>query len=270
MSKITLRILSIPFTLLIAFSVADFDDRVKKNRQLQYQKIEDTIISQIRNGELKQGDRLPSENELCEQFHVSRMTVNKALTHLFDQEYIERIPGRGSFVRGPRIERKIPEMLSFSEEHRRAGIETQARLLHYSVITAREKPEIRDHLHLNDEDFIHYFIRLRTGDGKTLAVSYNYIAVRKIPFLDVNYLEKSLYQYLEEKIGLQLAYNDTTIRVVTPSREIREYLQLSDRHDVVLSTHISYLSDNTPFEYTETYYNAEKYSFRYQCYRPQK
>ena len=64
MSKITLRILSIPFTLLIAFSVADFDDRVKKNRQLQYQKIEDTIISQIRNGELKQGDRLPSENEL--------------------------------------------------------------------------------------------------------------------------------------------------------------------------------------------------------------
>lgn len=33
-------------------------------KQLQYQKIEDTIISQIRNGELKQGDRLPSENEL--------------------------------------------------------------------------------------------------------------------------------------------------------------------------------------------------------------
>ena len=83
-------------------------------KQLPYQKIEDTIISQIRNGELKQGDRLPSENELCEQFHVSRMTVNKALTHLFDQEYIERIPGRGSFVRGPRIERKIPAMLSFS------------------------------------------------------------------------------------------------------------------------------------------------------------
>lgn len=126
-------------------------------KQLQYQKIEEYIIKQIKHGKVHRGDKLPSENELCAQFNVSRMTVNKALTHLSDQEYIERIPGKGSFVRGPRIERKIPEMLSFSEEHRRAGIKTEAKLLQYSVICAKEVPEIMEKLGLKENDFIHYF-----------------------------------------------------------------------------------------------------------------
>lgn len=239
-------------------------------KQLQYQKIEDYIIKQIKHGKVHRGDKLPSENELCAQFNVSRMTVNKALTHLSDQEYIERIPGKGSFVRGPRIERKIPEMLSFSEEHRRAGIKTEAKLLHYSVICAKEVPEIMKKLGLKENDFIHYFIRLRLGDGKPMAVSYNYISVLKVPYLDITYLEKSLYQYLEEKLNLQLAYNDTTISVIMPSREIQKALEMAEKRDVVLSTHISYLTDNTPFEYTETYYHADQYSFRYQCYRQEK
>lgn len=236
-------------------------------KQLQYQKIEDYILKQIHSGKARQGFRLPSENELCGQFGVSRMTVNKALTHLSDQGYIERIPGRGSFVRGTRIERKIPEMLSFSEEHRRAGIVTSSKLLRYSVISAGEVPEIMKKLKLTETDFIHHFVRLRHGDQKPLAVSYNYVSVNAVPVLDIKYLEKSLYQYLEDQLNLQLAYNDTTICAVSASDEVRELLELKEMPMAVLSSHISYLTDGTPFEYTETYYAPEKYSFRYQCYR---
>ena len=56
-----------------------------EKKQLQYQKIEDYIIKQIKHGKVHRGDKLPSENELCAQFNVSRMTVNKALTHISDQ-----------------------------------------------------------------------------------------------------------------------------------------------------------------------------------------
>ena len=76
--------------------------------------------------------------------------------------------------------------------------------------------------------------------------------------------------YLLKKLNLQLAYNDTTISVVMPNKEIQKHLEMSEKRDVVLSTHISYLTDNTPFEYTETYYHADQYSFRYQCYRQEK
>ena len=43
------------------------------------------------SGQIKPGDRLPSEHELVAQFGISRMTVNRALRELVDQGRIVRV-----------------------------------------------------------------------------------------------------------------------------------------------------------------------------------
>lgn len=53
---------------------------------------------QIENGELKPGDRLPTEMELCEQFDISRAPVRQAMTELAREGVIYRRPGQGTFV----------------------------------------------------------------------------------------------------------------------------------------------------------------------------
>lgn len=63
-----------------------------------YKKIETYIIDQIRSGNWKPGSRIPSENELAEQFSVSRITVKNALTALVDKEVVYRLQGKGTFV----------------------------------------------------------------------------------------------------------------------------------------------------------------------------
>ncbi len=63
-----------------------------------YEKITHHIIEQIKSGELKSGDRVPSEKELSEAFNVSRITSKKALDILAQEQIIERIRGKGSFV----------------------------------------------------------------------------------------------------------------------------------------------------------------------------
>ena len=44
-------------------------------------------------------DRLPSENQLAEAFGVSRMTARRALMELANEGLVERIRGKGTFVR---------------------------------------------------------------------------------------------------------------------------------------------------------------------------
>ncbi|MDA0999680.1 MAG: FadR/GntR family transcriptional regulator [bacterium] len=69
---------------------------VKKVRV--YEEIVSQITSLILNGDLKVGDRLPSERELCEQFDVGRNSVREATRALASARLVESRQGEGTFV----------------------------------------------------------------------------------------------------------------------------------------------------------------------------
>lgn len=63
-----------------------------------YKQIIENILLQIYEGTLRPGDRIPSERELSDQYHVSSITAKNALAELSDKSYIVRMKGKGSFV----------------------------------------------------------------------------------------------------------------------------------------------------------------------------
>lgn len=71
---------------------------MKKNKHL-YQQIKMDIIKKIENGTYKSGDKIGTEKELCEKFDVSRSTVRRALLELEESDLIERLLGKGTFVK---------------------------------------------------------------------------------------------------------------------------------------------------------------------------
>ena len=73
----------------------------------KYIQIEDSILNQIKGGDLRPGDQIPTEAELCDTFKVSRMTVNKAIQSLASKGYINRVAGKGSFVTNVHIQKPI-------------------------------------------------------------------------------------------------------------------------------------------------------------------
>ncbi len=56
------------------------------------------IETRILQGELRSGDRLPTERELAEQFHVSRTAVREAMKILAQKGLVDMRPGRGTIV----------------------------------------------------------------------------------------------------------------------------------------------------------------------------
>jgi GntR family transcriptional regulator len=71
------------------------------------------IREKIFSGDLNPGDLLPSENELCAQYGVSRETVRKALKKIEAETLIYSRPKRGYFVSDPHHNEF---MLTFSED----------------------------------------------------------------------------------------------------------------------------------------------------------
>ncbi|MCG8538854.1 MAG: GntR family transcriptional regulator, partial [Clostridia bacterium] len=62
----------------------------------KYLRIYNEIVTAIENGKLKSGTKLSSENELMNQYNVSRDTIRKALNLLAQNGYIQKVRGKGS------------------------------------------------------------------------------------------------------------------------------------------------------------------------------
>lgn len=80
-----------------------------------YKQLVEQILVFIKRGELKAGDRLPTERELSLQLGVARGTVKKAYGELADNNIIEVIQGSGSYV--------YAEQEVFSGERRKIAME---------------------------------------------------------------------------------------------------------------------------------------------------
>ncbi|WP_260739313.1 GntR family transcriptional regulator [Mycobacterium sp. SMC-2] len=90
------------------------------------------LHDEIDRGVIAPGDALPTEQTLCDQFGVSRITVRRALADLAEQGYIERRHGVGSFVRphGPTDASGAPGAgRSFMQGLRQTQFETKAEVV---------------------------------------------------------------------------------------------------------------------------------------------
>lgn len=66
----------------------------------KYSVLAEELTRKIADGTFREGDRLPSENELCRSYGYSRQTVRQALGLLENKGLLSRRRGSGTFVRG--------------------------------------------------------------------------------------------------------------------------------------------------------------------------
>ncbi|MDD9920076.1 MAG: GntR family transcriptional regulator, partial [Alphaproteobacteria bacterium] len=84
--------------------------RVRRSRYIC-----DTLRGMIASGQLKPGDRLPTEEELCKHFKVSRTTLREAVQMLRFSGLLRVSPGRGSYVQQPDLNSLLDDIALYSK-----------------------------------------------------------------------------------------------------------------------------------------------------------
>jgi GntR family transcriptional regulator len=93
------------------------------------------LHDEIARGAIAPGDALPTEQSLCDQFGVSRITVRRALADLAEQGYIDRRQGVGSFVRQRGRPDEAPPVGSYMDSLRQAQFQTSIDVVEHEVRT---------------------------------------------------------------------------------------------------------------------------------------
>ena len=191
----------------------------------RYQQLKDLIITQISSGELRPNDRVPSENELVDRMHVSRMTANRALRELTDEGYVERVAGRGTFVSDFRSRSDVLEVHNIADEIARRGHRHSCEVLRNSKQHARG--EVARALHVEQGVDVFHLILVHYEDGAAIQVEDRHVLAEFAPGCgDQDFRKLTPSAYLTAISPLQEA--EQVVRAQMPNRAVRARLRMSD------------------------------------------
>lgn len=246
------------------YTLLNFSRIISNMKQQKYEQVIDYIIHLIQDQNLRAGDKIPTEEELCKFTGFSRMTINKAIIQLVNQGVIERTRGKGSFIKTPSIRKSVSSHSSFSEDMKEHGITPGSLLLSYEMVNAASFSRVKEKMSLTDSDMLHHFIRLRTGNGTPIAISETWISASVIPIIPTEILNQSLYDYVEQNYHIKPSHMSFEFSAHSPNQFQCEHLKLNDFEVLLICSHVTYCSNdgkNQPFEYIETSYNSQMYSY---------
>ncbi len=195
-----------------------------------YQQLEQTIRQDIDSGKLPAGSQLPTENELCEQFHVSRVTVRKALALLTDAGYLERHSGKGTFVSEKKIQRSINTVIGFTEMCKMLNVVAGAKTLKIALEEPKEQ-EI-EQLSLQPDEHILLLERLRYADDKPIVLETNKFPESFSFLFGENLTNASLYNVLKEH-GIVFEQSRKTIDIVLSTSSEAKLLGIPKNHPLL-------------------------------------
>lgn len=228
--------------------------------KLKYVKIYDELVKAIEDKEVIAGEKLPSENELMEQYQVSRDTIRKSLDLLEENGYIQKAKGKGSFVLDiDKFDFPVSGIISFKEISEKLGHGFRTIVEHLEL--RRPDKTIEKRLELSQGDLVWEVIRVREIDGERIILDKDYFHNEYIKGLTKEICEDSTYEYIENELGLSINFAKKEIVVEKATEEDRKYLDLESFDMVVVVKSYTYLSDASLFQYTESRHRPDKFKF---------
>lgn len=239
-----------------------------------FRQIADHLRALIDSGQVRPGERLPSEADLISHYGVARMTVRQAIQELRTEGRVVAEHGRGVFVRNPAPVRRLASD-RFARKHREAG---QAAFLaeaekagvrptvdQIEVVTAEPSEPVKERLRLSDGDQVILRSRRYLADDRPIEVAVSSLPLAiaaGTPIMDANPGPGGIYARLEDEgHTLDRFVEEVTARM--PTTDERRRLQLADGVPVLVVVRTAYDTNGLPVEVCDTVKAAPAYVLEY-------
>ncbi|AOM83654.1 trehalose operon repressor [Salisediminibacterium beveridgei] len=228
--------------------------------QNKYTDIYNKIADKIRKGQFAPGTKLASEHELMKQFDTSRETIRKALNHLAQNGFIQKIQGKGSIVLDAvKPDLRFSELLSFKESAEKMNKHARTHVEELNLEVAED--EICNHLQIPAGSVVWKVHRVREIDGERIILDKDYLNSSYVKHLSKAICEKSIYQYIEQELDMVIGFAKKEIVIEDSQEEDDRLLEMNGHTNVVVVRKFVYFDDTTLFQYTESRHRPDKFNY---------
>ena len=225
----------------------------------QHKKLYEILRKHISDGIYREGDLLPSENELCRIYGMTRPTVRQSLAALANDGFIIKHQGKGSIVH---LLPKEIGILSVSGTTSAVGDRNlKTRIIVKPLLIPWEKNFMFPLSDLEKESGCIYMERLRLLDGVPIFFDISYIANINLPRITSRQFEnRSLFKILRDHYDIEIKGGEQRIKAIPASGSISSLLQLKKGEPVLHLERKMETNNPVLFLYSSIFCNTEKYS----------
>lgn len=226
---------------------------------LLYEQIKSGIKAWIKTNNLKAGDKIPNESELCGIFDVSRITIRRAIKELGEEGVIEVIRGKGTFVRASKKDLHLLNLKGFTEGLSTEENNIEKEILHKRIIT--DDAEVSRAFAHEQTEFVELVRLVKDAEGP-FSIDFAYLPVNIYPGIyDLLDDSVSTFALIREKYKIPFTKVKKEIEYVHPPAELCKHLGINKTSPVILVKKIIYGPDDSPVHYSKYYMVGERVKF---------
>jgi GntR family transcriptional regulator/GntR family frlABCD operon transcriptional regulator len=225
----------------------------------QYRKLYEILRKHIVKGVYSEGDLLPSENELCAVYVMTRPTVRHALDSLVKDGLILKKQGKGSIVKKPPQNIGI---LSIAGTASAIGVrDLKTDILQKPVIQTWPELFPFELSEIEQESGCIYMERLRYVDDEPVFYDINHLPNLFLPRITQRSFEnKSLFEILRKNYQIEIVGGEQQLKAIKPNKTIRQLLNLKASQPVLhIERKLTTNKENFNI-YSTIYFNSEKHA----------
>jgi DNA-binding GntR family transcriptional regulator len=224
-----------------------------------HKQIYEILREHISQGVYKEGDLLPSENDLSKTHHVTRPTIRKALERLQSEGYIAKHQGKGSIVKGAS---KGIGILSLRGTTSAVGHENlQTSIISPPQIISWDEAFSFTLSKIEKEVGCIYFERLRLMNGKAVFYDITMLPNINLPRFTRRTLEdKSLFDILRKNYQVEVVGGQQKILAITADEKLQKHFDVKPGHPVVQLNRKIETNKYGFYIYSQVFCNTSEYA----------
>jgi GntR family frlABCD operon transcriptional regulator len=225
-----------------------------------YDQVKLRIKEMITKGEIAPGDKLPNENELCETFNTSRITIRRALKELAAEGVIEIIHGKGTFIKSIKQQIHILNLKGFTE-----GLSSAESTFTKEVLvnkTEMADEELMKTFKRNEPFEVVKLVRIIRDGSALFCVDYAYLPNDIYPGISEKIKDNvSTFNLIHHEYGVKFKNARKEIEFIQPPLEISKHLEISRMEPVIQVKKVINDKQDNPVHYSLYYLLAERVNF---------
>ena len=219
----------------------------------KYESIANQIADRINNNEFSETHKIPTEDQLVEEYKVSKNTIRSAIKVLMKAGLIFPVQGSGMFIRETRKYNTV--FLSgtrvITKDH--PGNHLINKCLSLEIIHADDN--LAQIMQCEIGTPIYYIERLRIVDDAPYAIEYTYYNKDIIPYINKEIVESSIYGYIKNDLHISFGFADKYISSRKLTEKESQLLKLEVGDPAIIIEDNVYLSNGTLFNSSNVVYN---------------